>query len=290
MNMLKEEIMKRLSKLWVCSLALTAMGSAYAAQTQVNLERDGLVVVPGLYHYDWGWPRQVALGQLQGTTTLAYSDYLEGALGVTYTEVQTVLPAMLDESGINRVVSSPVQSMGGTFNDETQTFTFTRVGSAGGMLWTMPAVRRDGKRNPASTGGSLQLTNLTVDLVNQSVRADVKGANGVGTLSQLPIWHYGQITGVTSDQTPNAMEAWDGFQADFTVSQFTMDDRAFEVMATSLGFTSFGRTAFMAVDGFGSLHVSAVTGFTVLPEPSSILFMGLGLAGLGWASRRTQAA
>ncbi|MFT3855956.1 MAG: PEP-CTERM sorting domain-containing protein [Aquabacterium sp.] len=158
-----------------------------------------------------------------------------------------------------------------------------KVGTVGGATMTASATLPNGKKNFATTGGSLTLTNIKVDLTTQSIYANLTGANGVGTLHNQLIWNYGAIEGPTTF----------GFVAPTVelsnrLSQLTITTEAFDLFAQSLGLTAFGRSAMAAITDYGVLNSYIAIDTPVIPEPSTYMLMGLGLVGMGMAKRQTR--
>ena len=139
---------------------------------------------------------------------------------------------------------------------------------------TTSATLPNGRKNAASTGGSLTISNLRVDLATLSVFADITGAKGVGS-QNLALWG---ITSHTSSGTVvTAPDAIVGAVATINSLSLTVD--GYNAFAQSLGLTKFGKDALAAATTFGTIT-------TAVPEPSGWALAVAGMAGIGMMKRR----
>lgn len=224
------------------------------------------------------------IGGFHGSATYTYSENFVGATDVMRLKTAAVPPAVVstDDLAISsvhmpvRLVKGELDGWGGTY---------TQVDLKGGFnLSYTPGPRR----NVATTGGSLSLTDIQVDLVNKRVYADLTGANGVGFRDQALIWSFSTIVGAPSLNLGNC-PALGNCQVGIdpvTLGGLNITSEAFDLFGTSLGLTHFGRAALGSVGDFGTITISAV------PEPGGVLLSLSGLAAMGWvaAGRRRQAA
>mgnify|MGYP003346979831 FL=1 len=220
---------------------------------------------------------------LSGTGTLSFSSTLIGALNAGGIQVSQVNPAIVTTttttSGKYKTVSAaaPVTSLTGAVSGST--FGVTQVATAGGALQT--AVD-DGF---TTTGGSLSITNLMVDLSSKKVFATLIGANGVGTVNNLYLWDIGSLTGATSQGLVDGTNTFSN-----TLSGLKINSNAFNLFSQALGLTAAGNNALSTVTDFGTItstiSFNAKAATAAVPEPSTYALMGLGLAAVGMVARR----
>jgi PEP-CTERM motif-containing protein len=265
--------MKFAFKSIVVAAALVAAGAASADTLAV-----GGTVSNGTYD----------LSALSGTGTLSFSSTLIGALNAGGVQVAQVDPAVVTSTkrtnGKYASVSAaaPVTALDFT-STGTNSITVNGVSTAGGALQTAEA------DDFTTTGGSLAITNLRVDLGASRVYADLDGANGVGFLSNVYLWDITTITGPTSFSIP----AGSGPQTVVSNNELTglkINTAAFNLFSQSLGLTSAGNDALATVTDFGKIvSTISVTATPAVPEPSSYALALAGLAGVGMLARRRRA-
>lgn len=147
-----------------------------------------------------------------------------------------------------------------------------------------------------STGGSLTLSHLSINLAQRLIYADMAADHGIGELKHQAIWTFANVTGTTSlDEQPGALGAMGmndcpggcnlgelpNFK--FTLSGLSLTNGVMDVYARSLGLTANGIVALGSITNQGSLTISGV------PESSTLLMMTMGLLGLGWQGKRQRA-
>ncbi|MFT3855954.1 MAG: PEP-CTERM sorting domain-containing protein [Aquabacterium sp.] len=224
-----------------------------------------------------------------GIASLAFSDLLVGALNIANIGVSAIGPGVLTDADVVSV-SAPIQSLTGVFDTIESKFTATQVSTTGGAVMSASALLPSGKKNSATTGGSLALTNLTVDLTTSSVYATLVGGNGVGTLDRQLIWHYHAIEGATSYQ----IFPYSADYKDNKLFELTITPEAFDLFSRSLGLTAFGKSSMAGITDYGvissSMEAFAIPDVPHVPEPSTNVLMGLGLSGLAFAARRTSSS
>lgn len=142
--------------------------------------------------------------------------------------------------------------------------------TSGGATQTSPALKS------VSSGGSVTVTDLDVDLTNKRVYATVIGANGVGTLSHFYLWDVASIDGPTKVGGPGTYTT--------TFSGLSITQSGFDTFTKALGLLNLGKSALLGVTSFGTI-TSTLT-VTAVPEPSTYMLAGLGLAGICLATRR----
>jgi hypothetical protein len=137
--------------------------------------------------------------------------------------------------------------------------------SSGGLTLTAPVLKS------VSSGGSLTVTDLSVDLASKKVFATLIGGNGVGTLTNFYLWDIASITGATSLTGPGTYAT--------TLSGLSITTDGFSKFTQSLGLLNLGKSALQGVTDFGVIT-------TAVPEPTAFELMGVGLVGLMLAQRR----
>lgn len=278
--------MKQSTKLMMMAVAIASTELAQAQlSTEITLTAGSLVSTPFRF----------PLSNLSGSGTLSFSDDLIGALAVAGIQTSTIHPATGLVSDTDITIGAPIYSLSGTLTSENQGTKFTlyptRVGTLGGAMMVAP------KANFATSGGSLSVTDLSVDLATQGIYATVSGANGL-TAQQIRVWDFASIAGDT------AMPIQAGVSyANNKITGLTITDQAFDLFAQGLGLKAGGIAAMASITDYGviasSLSVDMsmlefpphppVLELPVVPEPSTYLMMGLGLLGLGIAARRQRA-
>jgi hypothetical protein len=266
--------MKFAHKKLIAAVALAVAGAANAAPLTINA---------GGSLTNQGW----TLSGLNGNASLVFSRSLIGALNAGGVQLAQVSPATLvatvGSTGkyTSASAAAPIQSVTGSFNGTT--ISVSGVSSAGGALMT--TVDDDF----TTTGGSLSLTNLRLDLTTMRVYASMVGGNGVGTVNDLYLWNAGAISGATSFAAASGLTTVVN-----EISGLTITANAFSLFSRALGLTEAGDAALSKVTDFGKISssISVTMAQTVtppIPEPSTYALMGLGLAAIGLAARRRRA-
>lgn len=154
---------------------------------------------------------------------------------------------------------------------DTATNSVLSAATTGGATQTAPVLKS------VSSGGSLTVTDLNVDLANKKVYATIIGGNGVGTLTNFYLWDIGSITGATTVAGAGTYTT--------NISGLSITTNGFNKFVTSLGLLNLGKSALSGVTDFGTI-TSTITAVPAIPEPSTYALMGLGLAGMGLVARR----
>jgi len=264
--------MKAVFKSLVVASSLIAAGLSSAGAVTISTSGS---VTSG----DW------TLSNLTGSGTLVFSTTLIGALNAGGVQVSQVNPATVTSTkrtnGKYSAISAaaPVTSLTGT-QTGAASFAANVVATAGGALQTAEA------DDFTTTGGSLAITNLRVDIDAKKVFATLVGGNGVGTVNNLYLWDITNITGATSGTLVNGVNTYSN-----DLTGLKINANAFSIFSRSLGLTSAGNDALATVTDFGK--ISSVVSFNAvkattppIPEPSTYALMGLGLVGIGLAARR----
>lgn len=217
-----------------------------------------------------------------GSGTLTFSQDLLDALNTASISAVNFAPATSNIVGTPGAyttisASAPMSSM--LLN--TDTLAVTGVSTKGGMSLTAP-----GTVKSISTGGSLTVTDISVDLTSKVVYATIIGGNGVGTLNNFALWNYANLTGPTTYAGPG------NYTDDITGLSLT--STGFTVFSQALGLGSLGKAAMQGISDYGSIHSVLNTKLVLdttpsIPEPSTYALMGLGVAGIALARRRKAA-
>lgn len=271
--------MKHAMKSLIAVAALTVAGMATAASGTLNL---------GESVTDFNY----TVSDLNGSGTLTFSASLIGALNAGKVQVSAVAPAtasvVYKTNAVTKVVSissasaaAPVVSLSGDYT--ATSVNITRVASSGGALQSALSA------NIATTGGSLQITNLNVDLTSKRVYADLIGGNNVGTRTNVYLWDIAQITGPTSFDISQLPPGGGVVSSTNTVSGLKINADAFNLFAQSMGLTANGITSLSTVTDFGAITSTISAKVTPVPEPSTGILLGVGLVGIGALVRRRRA-
>lgn len=229
---------------------------------------------------------------LDGSATLTFSNVLVSAMNAGGIESIPIAPAAFPvhtqivrpQNSHGIAVTAPVVALTGLFDGST--LEVTRLTSRGGIQ--LLAVN-DGITN---SGGALAITNISIDLGEKTIYADIDGANGVGYHEQIALWSFDTLTG------PSRFAAAEGpIASTNTASGLTITDTAFASFSQSLGLTEDGVSAMSRVTDYGTMAVTfgliatyREPALPVVPEPSTYMLMGLGLMGLAFASKRARRA
>ena len=224
----------------------------------------------------------------------AFSDLLLGALQIAYATQTGVPPGSVveteypSEGYVGVRVDMPLKRITGTVYADGPSVSIKTAQFSGGVRLEAPGFLPSGKKNIASTGGSLSLTDLKIDFSTKSVYATLTGGNNVGVKQNQLIWNYANIQGSGLSATC----VWEDFYGNgpctrlnaegITVSGLAITQQAFDLVSASMGWTTFGKASMAGVSDYGTLTISAV------PEVSSAWMLMAGLAMVGLAARKAR--
>jgi len=174
------------------------------------------------------------LDTIRGTATAA------GSAKVTSTK---------DTDGYYTEISSAAPMTNLTIDDTTNQALSAQ--STGGVNIATPVVIR-----AVTSGGSLSITDVELDVANKRVYATVIGANGVGTVTHVYMWDAASITNAKIDGTTSNH---------FTASGLSITSDAYNKVVTALGLLQLGKAAAQAITDYGSIDVDVTFKPTPLP-------------------------
>jgi hypothetical protein len=145
-----------------------------------------------------------------------------------------------------------------------------RVTTTGGLRWMLLS------DDFTNTGGSITLSNWTVDAVSRRLLVDVDGANGVGHHDDVAFFSLGQMTveGGVGDYV----------NGQTTFASLGITGRGAELLVGALGLTSDGASVIPHISSLGTLTVGVA--MTAVPEPEGLALALGGLLSLGWLRAR----
>ena len=229
-----------------------------------------------------------------GTGALSFSESLISALNIANVAVTAVTPATVVETrGPDPIFGGEVR-LGSTATAPITSVTLDNadnalvVATAGGARMVAPAGVN------ISLGGTLDVTNLAVDLTNKRIYASITGNfSGVGTpagiapvnntnittIDNFHLWNFANISGPTQLAGAGVYEN--------SITGLTITTSGYQHFVSALRLYSTGAATLTTVTDFGSID-SAIT--VAVPEPSTYAMAIAGLALVGVAARRARKA
>jgi hypothetical protein len=217
--------------------------------------------------------------RIGGVSTLAFSTDMLYGFDTTRTAVTSygtgAATAVKDSDGYYTEVAATMPIASLTFDSSNSAL--RGFAASGGLTLSTPVMRN------VSTGGSLTITDLNVDLAGKLVYATLIGANGVGTLSHVPLWNISDISvGAPYIGFDSSCGIYNDCQ--FTAPNLSLTglfwtSEGLSATTQSLGLARVGLSSLAVVQDIATITTSAV------PEPATFALMALGLAGI-WATTR----
>jgi len=227
---------------------------------------------------------------LSGAASLSFSADLLGALDTGKVSVAAYGAAQSavtkDSDGFYTSVSASAPMTTVTYAPAN--FEIFGMGTSGGLTMTAPVLKS------VSSGGALTVTDLRADLSAQTIYATVIGGNGVGTLSDMALWHFSGLSSQRYLRHQTLDTSISGLS--IAITGLSITQQGFNTFTQSLGLLTLGKAALSGVTDFGTItstiEMMDAPNFpwsvTSVPEPSTHALMGLGLAGLVVAAKRRQ--
>jgi hypothetical protein len=228
-----------------------------------------------------------------GTGTLSFSSSLITALNVGKVAVTKLGDATVTET------LTPKPPFGSTRTGVSAAAPVTSVttGATGDVLnvdTTGGALQTAALQEGVSLGGTLGVTNISVDLTNKKIFASITGDfRGVATKEAAPygsevittindfhLWNFASITGPT---TLNGAGTYAN-----TISGLTITTAGFDHFVSALRLVELGVSTLANVTDYGT--ISSTINVSAVPEPSTYAMAIAGLALVGVAARRARKA
>ena len=226
-----------------------------------------------------------------GTGTLSFSSSLITALNVGKVAVTAAAPATVVET------LTPRPPFGSTRTGVSATAPITSVttDAAGEVLNVATAggaIQTAGVLEGVSLGGSLSVTNLSVDLSNKRIYASITGdfrgaaageaapygSDEITTINDFHLWNFANISGPTSLQGAGSYSN--------SITGLTITQSGFNHFVSALRLVDLGVSTLANVTDYGTIN--STINVAAVPEPSTYAMAIAGLALVGVAARRAR--
>lgn len=205
-----------------------------------------------------------------GSGRFMFSDAFVGALAggaVQYTPPMATIPEQPDTFTYSafKWTSMTVDNATNTISNLSE--------RDGGAIISMAA------KQGISSGGSLTISDFSLDLLNKQVKATIVGANGVGTLTDFALWTFDPATTVPGTYVPLV-----NYVGETGALSITADGKAKLIQA--LGLLPLSKAALSGITDYGSIGWNFVAPAGAVPEASTWAMTLLGLGAIGAAAQR----
>lgn len=203
--------------------------------------------------------------------------------------LQAIPPGSVTQTTRTNSVTTPMTSLT-VYDSPSHVATVTDVYTQGGVLLTATA------NDYATTGGTLAITNLHIDVAHKQIYADLTGSFDHAmptTLGHVAVWSASGISGATAfdpsrfygylSQCTYKPVCITADMVSFKLTNLAITADAFTLFSHALGLTEGGADLLKFIPDFGTVSVRAV------PETSSALMMAIGLLGMMGATRMRRA-
>lgn len=187
--------------------------------------------------------------KLSGDQTLSLSENARAFLDILQPTITAVDGAVIAVEKPDEFTHVNVSSTGNLSSVAVVDETLETVSASaiGGLKLTVTPKRG------ISSGGWIQISDLKVDLLTKQVLATVSGANGVGALTNYPLWNFSTVEGssVVIPSTPNTTAI-----TTFKVSGLFLTTDGLSKVATALAVGTIGKSALLSVQDFGAISTT----------------------------------
>jgi PEP-CTERM motif len=225
-----------------------------------------------------------AFSDLSGSMNWTFSQQAVTALNADRVSVLVSSPGMMSAQMrpgtsvfVKLALDMPLTSLTGSYDGHE--LKMTDLGVLGAANSIQLATSDDAL---TSSGGSLVISNVHIDLDSKTISGDIVGGNGVGARS-VALWGFENLSG------PFSMIVQPGLmQVSNTYTGVHLLPAAAGVLAQSLGLLPAGQQVFASVSDYGT--ITSNVSVRAVPEASSWVLMGLGLMGISLARYIKRAA